>query len=85
MERPNTVAGLLAKRDELRWDLAEAEKVAKALRINIDHIDATLRLFDGNGTPPRLRGAAVAHRAKRGELQRFVLRQLREAEGPLTS
>lgn len=85
MERPNTVAGLVAKREAMRRDLAEAEAVAKAIRINLDHLDATLRLFTEDA-PRRLPAKPqTAHRARRGELQRFVLAALRGAPGPLTS
>lgn len=85
MERPNTVSGLQAKRKELLKDLDAAEKAVKTIRINLDHVDATLRLFTGKA-PYRVPGAQpVAHRAKKGELQRFVLACFREATGVLTS
>lgn len=84
MERPNTVAGLIEKRRQLERDLKQAEKAARNIRIDLDHLDAAIRLFTEDA-PRRLPGHKVAHRANRGEMQRHVLKALREAEGPLTS
>ena len=86
-ERPNTVSGLQAKRSELvklhKQLLAEAKKVL----CDIDHIDATIRLFDPEADLERVRRNryATKHRAQKGYLKRFVLDQLREATEPLTS
>lgn len=84
MERPNTVAGLIEKRRQLKRDLKEAEKAARNIRIDLDHLDAAIRLFTEDG-PRRLPGHKVAHRASRGEMQRHVFMALREAKGPITS
>lgn len=86
-ERPNTVSGLQAKRAELvklhKHLVAEAKKVI----CDIDHIDATIRLFDPNADLERFRRNhyATKHRAPKGQMKRFVLNQLREASEPLTS
>ncbi|WP_375201812.1 hypothetical protein [Hyphococcus sp.] len=84
MERPNTVAGLVEKRRQLERDLKAAEKAARNIRIDLDHLDAAIRLFTEDA-PRRLPGHKVAHRASKGEMRRHVLKALREAEGPLTS
>lgn len=84
MERPNTVAGLLDKRRHLEAELKAAEKAARNIRVDLDHLDATLRLFTENA-PRRLPAHSVAHRASRGEMRRQVLRALRDAPGPITS
>lgn len=84
MERPNTIAGLMAKRKQLQAELAQAEKAAKAIRIDLDHLDATLRLFTEDA-PRSIPRHVVQHRAQRGEMQRHVLAMLREADAPLTS
>ncbi|TNE42725.1 MAG: hypothetical protein EP347_00190 [Alphaproteobacteria bacterium] len=84
MERPNTVAGLVAKREQLRADLKAAEKAIRNIRVDIDHLDAAIRLFTEDA-PRRLPEHSVAHRASRGEMQRFVLGSLKDAQSPLTS
>ncbi len=84
MERPNTVAGLMEKRRQLQAELKAAEKAARNIRIDLDHLDAAIRLFTEDA-PRRLPSRSVAHRAGRGEMIRHVLRCLREAKGPLTS
>lgn len=46
LERPNTVAGLVAKHKEL-CDLRERYRhEIKKLTVDIDHLDACIRLFD---------------------------------------
>lgn len=87
MERPNTIAGLQAKRKELAklhgYLIAEAKKVL----CDIDHIDATIRLFDPDADIERIRlnRYATKHRAPKGHMKRFILNQFREASGPLSS
>lgn len=86
-ERPNTISGLQAKRKELvalhNKLIAEAKKVL----CDIDHIDATIRLFDPEADIERIRlnRYATKHRAPKGHMKRFVLGQFREAEKPLSS
>jgi len=86
-ERPNTISGLQAKRAELvklhKHLIAEAKKVI----CDIDHIDATIRIFDPDADIERIRlnRYATKHRAPKGYMKRFVLDQLREAPEPLTS
>lgn len=84
MERPNTVAGLIEKRRQLERDLKEAEKAARNIRIDLDHLDAAIRLFTDDA-PRRLPSHRVAHRASKGEMRRHVLKALRESTGPITS
>ena len=87
MERPNTIAGLQAKRAELlklqKHLVAEAKKVL----CDIDHLDACIRLFDPDADIERVRlnRYATKHRAPKGYLKRFVLGQFRVAAAPLTS
>ncbi len=85
MERPNTVAGLVEKRAELIKLRAELERELRAVTVDIDHLDACIRLFDPATTPAARKRYATKHRAKRGQMQRFVLDALRNARGPLTS
>ncbi|MBY0420784.1 MAG: hypothetical protein K2Q06_00670 [Parvularculaceae bacterium] len=83
MERPNTVSGLLEKRRQLADDLKEAEKAVRNLRIDLDHIDATIRLFTEDA-PTRVASRPVAHRATRGA-KRHVMEALKVARSPVTS
>ena len=67
-----------------RSGIESAEKAAHNLRIDIDHLDVAIRLFTDDA-PKRIPGHKVSHRASRGEMRRFVLRELRAADRPLTS
>jgi hypothetical protein len=83
VERPNTVAGLIAKRDELVKLRQQLEADARKVTVDIDHLEAAIRLFEApTALPDRYR---VQHRARKGTLRRFVLAMLRDASGPLTS
>lgn len=84
-ERPNTLAGLVAKRLELVKYRDQLESDIRALTVDIDHLEAAIRIFDPEDTPETRRRYAALHRAPKGQSTRFVLRKLREASGPLTS
>ncbi len=84
-ERPNTVCGLVAKRKEL-CDLRDRYKAEiKKLTVDIDHLDACIRLFDPDADTYAIREYVTKHRAEKGQVKRFVLAQFREADGPVTS
>ncbi|HEX4709238.1 hypothetical protein, partial [Phenylobacterium sp.] len=85
LERPNTVAGLVAKRAELVKYRAQLEADIKAVTVDIDHLEAAIRIFDPEDTPEARMRYAALHRAPKGQSTRFVLRKLREASEPLTS
>jgi len=84
-ERPNTLAGLLEKRAYLagmiKYHRAEVTKIT----CDLDHIDATIRMFDPNADMTRVVRYPTKHRATKGEASRFVLKLLKDATGPLTS
>jgi len=84
-ERPNTIAGLLDKRAELaalvKFHRAELQKIT----CDLDHVDATIRLFDPNADTSRVKRYPTKHRAQKGEMARFVLVMLKQATAPLTS
>lgn len=86
-ERPNTVAGLLGKRREIAGQIEHHQRVLNDLIIDLDHVDHTIRLFapdlDVSLAQPKL--FPPRHQAFRGEMLRFVLGALRQAQGPLTS
>lgn len=84
-ERPNTVAGLVAKHAELS-DLRERYKAEiKKLTVDIDHLDAAIRLFDPKADTYAIKEYVTKHRAEKGSVKRFVLDAFREADAPLTS
>ena len=85
MDRPNTLAGLVAKRAELVKYRDQLEADVRALTVDIDHLEAAIRIFDPENTPEARKRYAALHRAPKGQSTRFVLRKLREASGPLTS
>ncbi len=84
-ERPNTVSGLVAKRAELLKLREQLEAELRAVTIDLDHLDACIRLFDPEQTPAARKRYAAKHRATRGQMRRFVLGQLRDATAPVTS
>src|SRR4051812_13322736 len=84
-ERPNTVAGLVAKRKELAALQATLEAELRKVVCDLDHLDAAIRLFDPNETPAAVSRYAAKHRAAKSKLQRFVLDRLRAADRPSTS
>lgn len=84
-ERPNTVAGLVAKHKEL-CDLRDRYHAEiKKLTVDIDHLDACIRLFDPAADTSDVKLYVTRHRAQKGSVKRFVLNAFREASEPLTS
>ena len=84
-ERPNTVAGLIAKRDELVKLRKTLEQDLRSVTCDLDHLDAAIRLFDVETTPDAIKRYARKHRAKKGTVRRFILTALREGTEPVTS
>jgi hypothetical protein len=84
-ERPNTVAGLTAKRDELIKLRDKLEADLRALTCDIDHLEGAIRLFDPAATPEAVRRYTTRHRARKGSVRRFVLSALGRADEPITS
>lgn len=84
-ERPNTVAGLMAKRDELLKLRKHLDAETRKVTCDIDHLDACIALFDPANTPEAIQRYATKHRARHGHVRRFVLTFLRDATGPVTS
>lgn len=84
-ERPNTVSGLNAKRDELMLYRKALHAEVRKATCDIDHLEACIRLFDPDTAPAAFKRYIVQHRAEKGSVRRFILRMLRDAQGPLTS
>jgi len=85
MERPNTVSGLIAKRDELLKLRKSLEAEVRKLTCDIDHLDAAIALFDPAQTPKAVQRYVTKHRAKKGSVTPFVVKFLRQAKEPVTS
>ena len=84
-DRPNTVAGLVAKHAELTALREQYRAEIKKLTVDIDHLDAAIRLFDPNADTAVIKQYVTKHRAEKGSVKRFVLGAFREAKAPLTS
>lgn len=85
IERPNTIAGLVAKRKQLVKLKADLEADVRKVTCDLDHLDACIRLFDPAADTRAVKRYATKHRAKKGQMRRFVLDRLKEAQGPITS
>lgn len=85
MERPNTVAGLMAKRKELYSVLKGLQADINKTLKSIDHLDATIALFDPQLVPRAAHRYGTKDRARRGRLTSFVMDQLRQSPVPMSS
>jgi hypothetical protein len=85
MERPNTVSGLHAKRDELVRYRKRLQVEIRKITTDIDHLEAAARLFEDGVSYTGIQGHTVRHRARKGTVKRFILAMLRDAQAPLTS
>jgi hypothetical protein len=84
-DRPNTVSGLVAKHRELMALREKYQAEIKKLTVDIDHLDAAIRLFDPNADTAAIKEYVTKHRARKGSVKRFILSAFREATAPLTS
>lgn len=84
-DRPNTVAGLVAKHKELTALRTRYKAEIKKLTVDLDHLDAAIRLFDPDADAYAIKAYVTKHRAEKGSVKRFVLSTLREAREPMTS
>ncbi|MET3577958.1 hypothetical protein ABID19_000975 [Mesorhizobium robiniae] len=84
-DRPNAVAGLVGKHRELTALRDKYRAEIKKLAIDIDHLDAAMRLFDPNADTSPIKKYVTKHRAEKGSVKRFLLNTMREATEPLTS
>lgn len=89
MSTSSAINALRRKRAELSGEIRELDKRAHALRRDMAHIDATLKLF-APGTEPRLTKPVRPYRPRNRlfepkELSIRVMTALREAEGNVTT
>jgi hypothetical protein len=82
------VCGLKAKYAELLGQLEQCERRAEALRSEMAHVEATLRMFQGDWTPDTATGKRPyrpSRWSRRHQGTRLALTILREADKPLTT
>jgi hypothetical protein len=81
------LSGLLRKRQSIADELKATQGKLRQLVLDIDAIDATIRLFDPDSKVGivRVRPIPRRHLAIRGESARLILSMLRDAEGPMTT
>lgn len=88
MAYPHVVTALRKRRAELAGDIELTTRRLQDLRASLQHLDATLCLFDPAAVPEAIQPKVwrpKADWAKRGEMSRFVLDTLRRASAPLCS
>lgn len=85
-ESPNTVAGLVRKRDELTQIRRKLEVDLARVTSDIDHLEGAIKLFDPEATPDAAKRYATKYRSRNGHAKRFLLDRLRRAAGqPMTT
>ena len=87
MEHEHVINGLLRHRQEIADALELAQGRVRRLVLDIDALDATIRLFqpDAQIGAVRVRPTPRRHQAIRGESSRLILRMLGEAGVPMTT
>ena len=81
MAEPHVVGALRKKRAEIFGQIISLEKEVQQRRVDLKHVDATLRLF----VPGYLKRSGRPVWLRRGECSRLVLDVLRDADAPLTT
>lgn len=84
-DRSSTVPGLIAKHKMLTMLRDKFRAEIKKLTLDIDHVEAAIRLFDPNADSHAIKEYVTKHRAEKGSVKRFVLNTLREASESMTS
>lgn len=87
MADDHTVAGLVRKRAELAGEIEGAQTHLRQLIIDLDHLDATLRIFrpDIDLEDIRPKPLPPRHSAFRGEVARIILDTLRQTQESMTT
>ncbi len=86
-EHPNVLHALTRKRAEIAGQVEHNQRELRCLISELDHIDASIRIFDPSVDIGRIKSKPVPprHAAFKGEVARLVFRMLHDAEGPITS
>jgi hypothetical protein len=82
MKNDHVISGLLTKRNELAGKIEFVQTELRQLIIDLDNVDATIRLFDPEIDLVAIKPKPLPARntAFRGEIARIVLGTLRKAE-----
>lgn len=88
MAESHVVSGLVSKRSELAGQIQHHQNEAQRIAGELDHLDATIKLFDPQydlrGIRPRAQRRLNPH-FKNGESNRMVLDAMREAGDSVTT
>jgi hypothetical protein len=86
MEEPHTVSGLIRKRAELAGKLEATQDALRQLIIDLDNLDATIRIFAPDVDLAEIKPKPLPPRsaAYKGEIGRVILAALRQAPDGLT-
>jgi hypothetical protein len=87
MAEPHVVSSLKAKREEIERSIAYLEGKLKEARVDLAHVNATLRLFEV-GSDPQLQFPAhvdVTRLFRRGELGKLCHEALAASAEPMTT
>lgn len=87
MVESHVLSGLIAKRAELTGKIEHAQTTLRQLVIDLDNLDATIRIFDPDIDLDEIRPKPFPprHAAFKGEISRVVLSALRTTSKPLTT
>lgn len=87
MAEPHVVTALIAKRAEIAGQIEHAQTSLRQLIIDLDNIDAAIRLFKPDIDLEEIRPKPFPPRnqAFRGEVSRLILSALRQSSVPLTT
>ena len=88
MAELHVVGALRNKRAELAGVVGQLEKQLIQQRMNLTHLDATMRLFDPQVRPSEIRPKQQRERSawfRPGECLRLIYDQLRDAAQPMTT
>ena len=86
MENEHVVGGLMKKRAEIAGKLVVLRAELTRLTIDLDNVDATLRLFRPDADPTSIPAKPLPARfaAGKGEMAKLLLGALREAPAAMT-
>ncbi len=87
MENQHVLSGLIRKRAEVAGELEAAQNRVRQLIIDIDNVDATIRLFQPDIDLAEIRPKPLPprHAAFKGEISRLIMNVLRETGLALTT
>lgn len=88
MGEPHVISALSNKRAELAGIVSQLERQLGQQQVNLAHLDATMRLFDPDIQPNRIRARQQRGRSawfRPGECLRLIYDELRDAVQPVTT